>query len=86
MDGHPLTDEPVPAGMLSLLLPDGQAVLWFRGEAERTVDWGGDPHNKAIAVREGDQVRREQAVAPAGPAGRHGSTGGRPSAASGPGW
>ena len=40
-----------------LNLPDGQYVVWFRGELLRSVDWGGDPHNKAIAVSEGDDVR-----------------------------
>lgn len=45
------------AGALALNLPDEQYVVWFRHEALRAVDWGGDPHNKAIAVREGDGVR-----------------------------
>ncbi|MGU3503031.1 SpoIIE family protein phosphatase [Mycobacterium sp. C31M] len=45
------------AGALALNLPDGQHVIWFRGEVRRAVDWGGDPHNKAIAVAEGDGVR-----------------------------
>jgi serine phosphatase RsbU (regulator of sigma subunit)/GAF domain-containing protein len=44
-------------GVLALPLPEGQFVLWHRPEAVRTVDWGGDPHNKAIAEREGDSVR-----------------------------
>ncbi|SHN49742.1 Bacteriophytochrome (light-regulated signal transduction histidine kinase) [Geodermatophilus obscurus] len=44
-------------GVLVLPLPDGQFVLWHRAEARRTVDWGGDPHNKALAEREGDTVR-----------------------------
>jgi serine phosphatase RsbU (regulator of sigma subunit) len=43
--------------VLVLPLPEGQFVLWHRGEQVRTVDWGGDPHNKAIAEREGDGVR-----------------------------
>lgn len=45
------------AGALALNLPDDQYVIWFRHEALRSVDWGGDPHNKAIEVREGDEVR-----------------------------
>lgn len=45
------------AGALALNLPDGQYAIWFRQEAVRSVDWGGDPHNKAIAVGEGDEVR-----------------------------
>ncbi len=45
------------AGALALNLPDDQYVIWFRQEALRAVDWGGDPHNKAIAVQEGDGVR-----------------------------
>ncbi|MGY1725210.1 PP2C family protein-serine/threonine phosphatase [Blastococcus sp. SYSU DS0533] len=44
-------------GVLVLPLPEGQYVLWFRGEAVRHIDWGGDPHNKAIAEREGAHVR-----------------------------
>ncbi|GAB3192104.1 hypothetical protein GCM10027261_03920 [Geodermatophilus arenarius] len=47
----------VACGVLVLPLPEGQYVLWHRREAVRHVDWGGDPHNKAIAEREGDDVR-----------------------------
>lgn len=50
-------DPQIAAGALTLNLPDDQYVIWFRDEAVRSVDWGGDPHNKAIAVQEGDQVR-----------------------------
>lgn len=50
-------DPQVAAGALALNLPDGQCVVWFRREVIRSVDWGGDPYNKAIAVREGDEVR-----------------------------
>lgn len=50
-------DPQIAAGALALNLPDDQYVIWFRDEAVRSVDWGGDPHNKAIAVQEGDQVR-----------------------------
>ncbi len=45
------------SGLLALLLPDNHYLIWLRGELQRTVDWGGDPTNKAIAVREGDSVR-----------------------------
>lgn len=45
------------AGALAISLPDDQFVIWFRREQLRTVDWGGDPHNKALAVQEGDGVR-----------------------------
>jgi two-component system, chemotaxis family, sensor kinase Cph1 len=45
------------AGALALTLPDGQFAIWFRREVLRSVDWGGDPHNKALAVNEGDGVR-----------------------------
>lgn len=45
------------AGVLAVNLPDGQHAVWFRREALRSVDWGGDPHNKAIAVGEGDGTR-----------------------------
>jgi len=44
-------------GVLALPLPEGQYVIWTRGEQVQSVDWGGDPHNKAIAEREGDSVR-----------------------------
>jgi two-component system, chemotaxis family, sensor kinase Cph1 len=50
-------DPQVAAGALALNLPDGQYAIWFRREVLRSVDWGGDPHNKAIAVSEGDEVR-----------------------------
>ena len=45
------------SGVLALVLPEGQYVLWARAEQVHSVDWGGDPHNKAIAEREGDSVR-----------------------------
>jgi light-regulated signal transduction histidine kinase (bacteriophytochrome) len=47
----------VACGVLALPLPEGQYVLWHRREAVRHVDWGGDPHTKALAEREGDGVR-----------------------------
>ena len=47
----------VACGVLVLPLPDGQYLLWHRGETVQHIDWGGDPHNKAIAEREGDEVR-----------------------------
>ncbi len=53
----PDLDPQVVAGALVLNLPDGQYAAWFRREVLRSVDWGGDPHNKAIAVGEGDTVR-----------------------------
>ncbi|MTG87778.1 SpoIIE family protein phosphatase [Cellulosimicrobium sp. BIT-GX5] len=48
---------PDVAGAMGIVLPDGQVVVWVRDEVLRHVDWGGDPHNKAIAKREGDTVR-----------------------------
>ncbi|MBI9115909.1 SpoIIE family protein phosphatase [Sanguibacter suaedae] len=48
---------PEAAGVLAAVLPGDEVVVWFRHEASRDVDWGGDPHNKAIAHREGDTVR-----------------------------
>ncbi|MFC8921270.1 SpoIIE family protein phosphatase [Cellulosimicrobium sp. NPDC057127] len=48
---------PDVAGLLGIVLPDGQVVVWVRDEVLRHVDWGGDPYNKAIASREGDTVR-----------------------------
>lgn len=50
-------DVPGVAGAVALALPDGGTVVWLRGEVVRTVDWGGDPHHKMIAVPEGDGVR-----------------------------
>jgi serine phosphatase RsbU (regulator of sigma subunit) len=50
-------DPELAAGALAVNLPDGQYAVWFRREVLRSVDWGGDPHNKAIAVSEGDEVR-----------------------------
>lgn len=50
-------DPQLAAGALALNLPDGQYAIWFRREALRSVDWGGDPHNKAIATNEGEQLR-----------------------------
>jgi chemotaxis family two-component system sensor kinase Cph1 len=46
-------DAQLAAGALVLNLPDWQYAVWFRREVLRTVDWGGDPRNKAIAVSEG---------------------------------
>lgn len=51
------TQAPEVAGVLAARLPGDQAVLWLRHEVERNVDWGGDPYNKAIARREGGQIR-----------------------------
>ncbi|AEE44923.1 SpoIIE family protein phosphatase [Cellulomonas fimi] len=48
---------PEVAGVLALRLPDGQSAVWLRREQVHHVDWGGDPHNKAIARREGGTVR-----------------------------
>ncbi len=39
---------PGVAGALALALPDGGAVVWLRDEVVRTVDWGGDPHDKPV--------------------------------------
>ncbi|NEK94270.1 SpoIIE family protein phosphatase [Modestobacter muralis] len=44
-------------GVLALPLAEGQYVIWTRTEQVHSVDWGGDPHNKAIAEREGDGIR-----------------------------
>ena len=51
-------DPQLAAGALALNLPDGQYAIWFRREVLRSVDWGGDPHNKAIAVSEGSEGRQ----------------------------
>ncbi|UZN03187.1 SpoIIE family protein phosphatase [Cellulomonas sp. S1-8] len=48
---------PDVAGLLAVRLPDDQVIVWLRHEQVRDIDWGGDPRNKAIARREGDDVR-----------------------------
>ncbi|ORB74129.1 SpoIIE family protein phosphatase [Mycobacterium scrofulaceum] len=50
-------DPQLAAGAVAINLPDGQYAVWFRREVLRSVDWGGDPHNKSIAISEGDTVR-----------------------------
>ena len=50
-------DPHVTSGALAINLPDGQYAIWFRSEVLRSVDWGGDPHNKALAVGEDDKIR-----------------------------
>jgi light-regulated signal transduction histidine kinase (bacteriophytochrome) len=50
-------DPQLAAGALVINLPDGQYAMWFRREVLRSVDWGGDPHNKAIAVSQGASIR-----------------------------
>ena len=50
-------DPQLAAGALVLNLPDGQYAVWFRREVLRSVDWGGDPHNKAIAISDGREIR-----------------------------
>jgi GAF domain-containing protein len=45
------------SGMLGIALGGGQFLMWFRRELVQAVDWGGDPHNKAIAEQEGGEVR-----------------------------
>ena len=47
----------IACGALVVRLPGDQFLVWLRPEQVRTVDWGGDPHNKAIAEREGDTLR-----------------------------
>ncbi|WP_265522849.1 SpoIIE family protein phosphatase [Oerskovia flava] len=48
---------PGVAGVLAVALPDGQVLVWLRDEVVRSVDWGGDPHNKALALGEDASVR-----------------------------
>jgi chemotaxis family two-component system sensor kinase Cph1 len=38
-------------------LPEGHYAMWLRCEARRSVDWGGDPHNKEIAANEDATIR-----------------------------
>ncbi|MEE6272605.1 SpoIIE family protein phosphatase [Georgenia sp. MJ206] len=54
---HLVADLPDVAGALALTLPARDGIVWLRREEVHDVDWGGDPHNKAIARREGDTVR-----------------------------
>ena len=48
---------PGVAGVLAVRLPGDQMVVWLRDEHLRDIYWGGDPQNKAIARREGADVR-----------------------------
>ncbi len=48
---------PEVAGLLAVRLPDEQVIVWLRHEHVRDIYWGGDPQNKAIARREGADVR-----------------------------
>ncbi|WP_341358242.1 SpoIIE family protein phosphatase [Georgenia sp. M64] len=48
---------PDVAGVLAITMSGGDAVAWLRREVVHSVDWGGDPHNKALARLEGDTVR-----------------------------
>lgn len=36
------------SGLLSLRLAEDKFLLWFKPETLQTVNWGGDPHNKAV--------------------------------------
>ncbi|WP_261563124.1 SpoIIE family protein phosphatase [Frankia tisae] len=47
----------VACGILAFRLSGDEGVAWFRPETVRTVDWGGDPHNKELLAREGTGVR-----------------------------
>ncbi|MET0449568.1 MAG: SpoIIE family protein phosphatase [Aeromicrobium sp.] len=47
----------VAAGALHIGNGPDRWMLWLRPELERTVDWGGDPNNKALAAAENPSVR-----------------------------
>ncbi|NHC15118.1 SpoIIE family protein phosphatase [Motilibacter sp. E257] len=49
--------EDVASGVLAVPLPEGQTVLWFRDEVTRSVDWGGNPHDKVTAQVEEEVIR-----------------------------
>jgi light-regulated signal transduction histidine kinase (bacteriophytochrome) len=55
------------AGLLALRLttvpPLGEWVLWFRPEAARTVDWGGDPHKPYETGPLGDRLTPRKSFA-----------------------
>jgi chemotaxis family two-component system sensor kinase Cph1 len=54
----PATGDPnIAAGALRVGLGPDRWLIWLRPEYQRVVDWGGDPHNKALAVAEGADVR-----------------------------
>ncbi|WP_336924130.1 SpoIIE family protein phosphatase [Aquipuribacter sp. SD81] len=48
-----VTALPGVAGLLALVLEDGQLVVWLRGELVRTVTWGGDPGEKVVTHEAG---------------------------------
>jgi light-regulated signal transduction histidine kinase (bacteriophytochrome) len=47
----------VAAGALRIGNGPDRWMMWLRPEIERTVDWGGDPTNKALALAEDPNVR-----------------------------
>lgn len=47
----------VAAGALHIGNGPERWMMWLRPEVEKTVEWGGDPNNKALAAAEGPQVR-----------------------------
>ncbi len=47
----------VAAGALRIGNGPDRWMMWLRPEIERTVDWGGDPTNKALALAENPNVR-----------------------------
>jgi chemotaxis family two-component system sensor kinase Cph1 len=47
----------VAAGAMLIGNGPDRWMLWVRPELERTVDWGGDPTNKALAAAENPSVR-----------------------------
>jgi len=47
----------VAAGALHIGNGPDRWMMWLRPELERTVDWGGDPTNKALAAAENPSVR-----------------------------
>jgi chemotaxis family two-component system sensor kinase Cph1 len=47
----------VAAGALYMGNGPGRWMMWLRPELERTVSWGGDPYNKALAAAENPSVR-----------------------------
>ncbi|WP_375501306.1 SpoIIE family protein phosphatase [uncultured Jatrophihabitans sp.] len=57
LDAEVDVEPSVVSGVLAVNLPDGQYILWVRKEYAHSIDWGGDPRNKAIAEREGNHVR-----------------------------
>ena len=57
LDPRLADDAHVAAGAIVVHNGPGRWIMWLRPEIEKTVDWGGDPTNKALALAEDPSVR-----------------------------